>query len=242
MVALRLMVISLMGGWACCYKGVLVLVLVAHHLAATRTPIRRWKSFTMQLFPGMAWGIATVVLSPQELYMAGYRIPNTEYRIPNTEYQIPNTKYQIPNTEYRIPNTEYQIPNTKYQIPNTKYQIPNTKYRIPNTEYRIPNTKYRIPNTGYRIPNTEYQIPNTEYRIPNTGYRIPNYQIPATELPDTGSLTLIVCVFIFYQSQQRTISWSQIGTFWLDFIIYHTLCCRVVHLDRCSRLRVSHFG
>jgi hypothetical protein len=28
-----------------------------------------WTSFTLQLYPGMSWGIATVVLSPQELYL-----------------------------------------------------------------------------------------------------------------------------------------------------------------------------
>ena len=29
-----------------------------------------WTSFNLQLYPGMSWGIATVVLSPQELYLA----------------------------------------------------------------------------------------------------------------------------------------------------------------------------
>ena len=29
-----------------------------------------WTSFILQLFPGMSWGIATVVLSPRELYLA----------------------------------------------------------------------------------------------------------------------------------------------------------------------------
>ena len=29
-----------------------------------------WTSFTLQLYPGMVWGIATVVLSPRKLYLA----------------------------------------------------------------------------------------------------------------------------------------------------------------------------
>ena len=41
------------------------------HLSSQPLPhAATWMSFSLQLYPGMAWGIAMAVLSPQELYLA----------------------------------------------------------------------------------------------------------------------------------------------------------------------------